>query len=148
MIKLGLIESGVDLSIEWFGREKSYVRGLKSGGREPSATVLARCAAQLRLTARRLERSKRPEAAAIVPKITRLADLCTAHLFKIENIRLPSKVEELATGKPNDPLAARKASIKNQQKQLAIQKKQIAAQQAQQKNNAAQAALSKARSKP
>jgi hypothetical protein len=85
---------------------------------------------------------------AIVPKITRLADLCTAHLFKIENIRLPSKVEELATGKPNDPLAARKASIQNQQKQLAIQKKQIAAQQAQQKNNAAQAALSKARSKP
>jgi hypothetical protein len=148
MIKLGLIESSVDLSIEWFGREKSYVRGLKSGGREPSATVLARCAAQLRLTARRLERSKRPEAAAIVPKIMKLSDLCTAHLFRIENIRLPSKIEELATGKPNDPLAARKASIKNQQKQLAIQKKQIAAQQAQQKNNAAQAALSKVRSKP
>jgi len=47
-----------------------------------------------------------------------------------------------------DPLAQRKANIKNQQKQLSIQKKQIAAQQAQQKNNAAQAALSKARSKP
>lgn len=148
MIKLGLIESSVDLSIEWFGKEKSYVRGLKRGGREPSATVLARCAAQLRQTARRLERSKRPEAAAIVPKIKRLADLCTAHLFRVENIRLPSKVEELATGKPSDPLAARKASIQNQQKQLSIQKKQIAAQQAQQRNNAAQAALSKARSKP
>ena len=47
-----------------------------------------------------------------------------------------------------DPLAQRKASIKNQQKQLTLQKKQIAAQQAQQKNNAAQAALSKERSKP
>lgn len=47
-----------------------------------------------------------------------------------------------------DPLAQRKASIKNQQKQLTLQKKQIAAQQAQQKSNAAQAALSKARSKP
>lgn len=47
-----------------------------------------------------------------------------------------------------DPLAQRKASIKNQQKQLSVQKKQIAAQQAQQRNNAAQAALSKARSKP
>lgn len=147
MIKLGLIESSVDLSIEWFGREKSYVRGLKSGGREPSATVLARCAAKLRMAARRLERSKRAEAVAIVPKITRLADLCTAHLFRIENIRLPSRVEELATGKPNDPIAARKASITAQQKQLSLQKKQIAAQQAQQKNNAAQAALSKARSK-
>jgi len=47
-----------------------------------------------------------------------------------------------------DPLAQRKVSIKNQQKQLTLQKKQIAAQQAQQKNNAAQAALSKARSNP
>jgi hypothetical protein len=47
-----------------------------------------------------------------------------------------------------DPLAQRKASIKNQQKQLTIQKKQLAAQDAQRKNNAAQAALSKARSKP
>ena len=148
MIKLGLIESSVDLSIEWFGREKSYVRGLKSGGREPSATVLARCAAKLRMAARRLERSKRPESAALLPKVTRLADLCAAHLFRIENIRLPSKVEELATGKPNDPIAARKASITAQQKQLTLQKKQVAAQQAQQKNNAAQAALSKARSKP
>jgi hypothetical protein len=64
------------------------------------------------------------------------------------NTRLPSKVEELAIGKPNDPIAARKASITAQQIQLAMQKKQIEAQQAQQKNNAAQAVLSKARSKP
>jgi hypothetical protein len=61
---------------------------------------------------------------------------------------LPSKVEELATGKPNDPIAVRKASITAQQIQLAMQKKQIEAQQAQQKNNAAQVVLSKARSKP
>lgn len=47
-----------------------------------------------------------------------------------------------------DPFAQQKANIANQQKQLAIKKKQVAAQQAQQKNNAAQAALSKARSKP
>jgi hypothetical protein len=64
------------------------------------------------------------------------------------NTRLPSKVEELATGKPNDPIPARKASITAQQIQLAMQKKQIEAQQAQKKNNAAQAVLSKARSKP
>lgn len=47
-----------------------------------------------------------------------------------------------------DPFAQQRAAVKNQQKQLTIKKKQIAAQQAQQKNNAAQAALSKARSKP
>ncbi len=47
-----------------------------------------------------------------------------------------------------DPFAQQKASIANQQKQLTVRKKQIAAQQAQRKNNAAQAALSKARSKP
>ena len=46
-----------------------------------------------------------------------------------------------------DPVAQQKANIANQQKQLTIKKKQVAAQQAQQKNNAAQAALSKARSK-
>jgi hypothetical protein len=46
-----------------------------------------------------------------------------------------------------DPFAQQRAAVKNQQKQLTIKKKQIAAQQAQQKNNAAQAALSKARSK-
>ena len=84
----------------------------------------------------------------MLPKITRLADLCSAHLFRLENIRLPSKVEELATGKPNDPIAARKASITALQKQLATQKKQIAAQQVHQRNNAAQAALSKARNTP
>ena len=47
-----------------------------------------------------------------------------------------------------DPFAQQKANIANQQKQLAIKKKQVAAQQAQQKNNAAQAALSKVRNKP
>jgi hypothetical protein len=47
-----------------------------------------------------------------------------------------------------DPLAQQKATIANQQKQLTVKRKQIAAQQAQRKNNAAQAALSKARSKP
>lgn len=47
-----------------------------------------------------------------------------------------------------DPFAQQKASITAQQKQLAIKKKQIAAQQAQRKNNAAQAALSKARNTP
>jgi hypothetical protein len=47
-----------------------------------------------------------------------------------------------------DPFAQQRAVVKNQQKQLTIKKQQIAAQQAQRKNNAAQAALSKARSKP
>lgn len=47
-----------------------------------------------------------------------------------------------------DPFAQQRAAVKNQQKQLTIKKKQIAAQQAQQKHNAAQAALSKARNTP
>ena len=148
MLKLGLIESSEDLSIDWFGKEKSYVRGLKNIQREPSPKVLAQCATKLRLTARRLERSRRAHIVTLVPKIHRLAELCTAAMFIVQDTKLPTKVEELATGKPVDPLAAKKAQLKNQQKQLTIQKKQVAAQQAQQNNNAAQAALSKARSKP
>ena len=69
-------------------------------------------------------------------------------MFKIEGVKLPSKVEELAASKPVDPLKAQKASVAAQQKQLSIRKKQISAQSAQQRNNAAQAALSKARNKP
>lgn len=59
---------------------------------------------------------------------------------------LASTVEMLEASA--DPLAQQKATIANQQKQLTVKKKQIAAQQAQRNNNAAQAALSKARSKP
>jgi hypothetical protein len=47
-----------------------------------------------------------------------------------------------------DPFAQQRAVVKNQQKQLIIKKKQIAAQQAQEKTDAAQAALSKARNTP
>jgi hypothetical protein len=148
MLRLGLIESSVDLSTEWFGREKSYVRGLKNAEREPSPQVLARCAVKLRLTARRFERSRRNHILELVPKLYRLAELCTAAMFRIEGIKLPSKVEELAGSKPIDPLKAQKASVAAQQKQLGIRKKQIAAQSAQQKNTRAQQALTAARSKP
>ena len=148
MLRLGLIESSVDLSTDWFGREQSYVRGLKNAEREPSPQVLARCAVKLKLAARRFERSRRGHILELVPKLYRLAELCTAAMFKIEGVKLPSKVEELAASKPVDPLKAQKASVAAQQKQLSIRKKQISAQSAQQRNNKAQAALSKARSKP
>ena len=77
-----------------------------------------------------------------------MSDTCAVHLFLIRKSSLQLGVEELATGKSNNQIMERAACILNIQKRLAVKKKQVAAQQAQQKNNAAHAALSKARNKP
>ncbi len=44
---LGEVRSTDDFSMKWLGRERSYMRCLRSKRREPSAQVLATCAVRL-----------------------------------------------------------------------------------------------------
>jgi hypothetical protein len=44
---LGLVRCSTDFSIDWLGREGSYVRCLRTKKRRPSAQVLATCAVRL-----------------------------------------------------------------------------------------------------
>jgi hypothetical protein len=47
MQDLGLVRCSTDFSIDWLGREGSYVRCLRTKKRRPSAQVLATCAVRL-----------------------------------------------------------------------------------------------------
>lgn len=47
MQSLGLVRSSTDFSIDWLGREGSYIRCLRTKKRRPSAQVLATCAVRL-----------------------------------------------------------------------------------------------------
>ena len=44
---LGLVRCSTDFSIDWLGREGSYIRCLRAKKRRPSAQVLATCAVRL-----------------------------------------------------------------------------------------------------
>ena len=44
---LGEVRSADEFSMKWLGRERSYMRCLRSKRREPSAQVLATCAVRL-----------------------------------------------------------------------------------------------------
>lgn len=44
---IGAVRSSDDFSLHWLGRERSYMRCLRSKRREPSAQVLATCAVRL-----------------------------------------------------------------------------------------------------
>lgn len=44
---LGLVRCSTDFSIDWLGREGSYIRCLRTKKRRPSAQVLATCAVRL-----------------------------------------------------------------------------------------------------
>jgi hypothetical protein len=47
MQDIGLVRCSTDFSIDWLGREGSYVRCLRTKKRRPSAQVLATCAVRL-----------------------------------------------------------------------------------------------------
>jgi hypothetical protein len=47
MQDLGLVRCSTDFSIDWLGREGSYIRCLRTKKRMPSAQVLATCAVRL-----------------------------------------------------------------------------------------------------
>ena len=47
MKSLGEVRSADDFSMKWLGRERSYMRCLRSKRREPSAQVLETCAVRL-----------------------------------------------------------------------------------------------------
>ena len=74
LVRYGIVRSSTDFSRDWLGREGSYLRGLATKGRKPSAEVWAICAVRL------LKRADSPEAlSGLGPssvKLRELADLC------------------------------------------------------------------------
>lgn len=78
----GLVRSGNQFSREWLGMEESYMRGLRTKQRQPSAKVLARCARRLKETGDALRNSAMNEVVSKAEKCRVLADLCVRELIR------------------------------------------------------------------
>lgn len=81
LVRLGAVRSQSEFSTYWLGMEESYVRGLHSKGRQPSARALATCAARLRRRAEVFGGSPVPQMVAAGLRFEALADRCVEELL-------------------------------------------------------------------
>lgn len=80
LCELGAVRSSDEFSIKWLGKERSYMRCLRSKQREPSLKALATCAVRLLMTA---DCVKRGQASMMVEKSARLRMLASRCLDQI-----------------------------------------------------------------
>ena len=76
MRRIGAVRTAAEFSINWLGREGSYMRGLKSKRRRASPAVLAICAVRLLRTADGLKSAGVPIADAKQLHLRNLANGC------------------------------------------------------------------------
>ena len=73
LCELGAVRSSDEFSIKWLGKERSYMRCLRSKQRKPSLNALATCAVRLLMTANVVRRDQALEKNA---RLRMLANRC------------------------------------------------------------------------
>jgi hypothetical protein len=86
--KLGAVRSKDQFSSEWLGMEKSYMRVMKAKGRQPSARVVATCAARLRSHGKHLMADERHGFQFVASSLDGLAERCIRDMIERYEVSL------------------------------------------------------------
>jgi hypothetical protein len=76
LCELGAVRSSDEFSIKWLGKERSYMRCLRSKQREPSLNALATCAVRLLVSADRMRHGQQASTFDRSARFRSLASRC------------------------------------------------------------------------
>ena len=86
--RLGAVRNIDEFSSQWLGMERSYMRVMKAKGRQPSAKVIATCAARLRSHGKHLMSMDRRGYDVVASALNYLADRCIEDMITRYEVRL------------------------------------------------------------